>query len=111
MREILENTLEETQSGFRRVPKQEKAFLAFLHTKKVVNKVKIDKLWKILEEREISNKIIKLIQSIYKNNINSVISNNLTSSAMEPFRQGGTLSHIPFVIFMDKIVGQTNENN
>lgn len=126
----IENTMNEAQSGFRSgrsvqdhiftigqiseklEQQQKKAFLALLDMEKAFDKVPRREIWKTLEKRGISNKIIRLVQKIYKNNANSVISNNTRSETFktkEGLRQGGALSPTLFIAFMDEIIKKCTE--
>lgn len=125
IRPILDNTLEESQSGFRkgrsaqdhiftikqiiekRTQQQKKTYLAFIDLEKAFDRVPREKLWNILENRGVEHKTIRIIQKIYKNNKNKVISHNRSSEEFitcEGLRQGGGLSPLLFITFMDEII-------
>lgn len=121
----IEPTLSEVQSGFRKgrctqdhvftikeitsriIERKKTAYLAFIDMEKAFDRVPRAKIWKCLRKREVSNKLIKVAKSLYKRTRNCVISKNLKS---EPFitnegvRQGGSLSPLLFIIFMDEII-------
>uniref|UniRef100_V5GWZ6 Retrovirus-related Pol polyprotein n=1 Tax=Anoplophora glabripennis TaxID=217634 RepID=V5GWZ6_ANOGL len=87
--------------------KQNKIFLAFIDLEKAFDKVPREKVWESLNKRGVNEKTIRIIQNIYKNNINFVIRNNMKSDAFttkESLRQGGGLSPTLFILFMDEII-------
>lgn len=125
IRQKIEATLEETQSGFRKgrsiqdhiftmkilfeKAKQEnrKLYIGYIDLVKAFDKVERKKLWKILEKRGISRKLIQIIKNIYSFNKNRVISHNRSSKTFNiktGLRQGGSLSPVLFAIFMDEIL-------
>lgn len=125
IRKAIEDTLEESQSGFRKgrstqdhiftvkqiieksVVQEKTVFMGFIDLEKAFDKVPRERLWEILERRGINKKIIRIIKNIYENNTNSVISQNRRSepfNTKEGLRQGGGLSPLLFTIYIDEII-------
>lgn len=125
LREVIEPTLSEAQSGFRKgrsvqdhifslkqiiirtLEYNKKAFFAFIDLEKAFDKVPREKVWISLEKRGVNSKLQRAIKVIYKNTRNYVISNNERSEEFktrEGLRQGGVLSPVLFTIFMDEII-------
>lgn len=132
LRTTLESTLHESQSGFRKgrstqdpifsmkqliqkaSSEQKKVYLAFIDLEKAFDKVPREKLWNILRERGVDGKIRRIIQKIYDNNTNAVIANNLESDTFktkEGLRQGGSLSPMLFIVYMDDIIKKCTEKS
>ena len=122
---IVENGLEGSQSGFRpgrstqdhifrikhitqkSIQQKKKVFLAFVDMEKAFDRVPRNILWEILKERGVRGKTLRIIQNIYKDNVNAIIYDNMISetfSTQEGLRQGGSLSPVLFVIFMDEVI-------
>lgn len=123
--EIVESTLGETQSGFRKgrsiqdhiftvkqiidktLLSNTQAYFAFVDLEKAFDKVNRRKLWEILKKRRVSEQLIETIKSVYAENLNYVIYKNLKSEPFgtsEGLRQGGVLSPVLFCIYMDEII-------
>ena len=130
LREIAEPTLKEAQSGFRKsrsvqdhiftlkeiitktLEKKRTAHFAFIDLEKAFDTVPRTKIWESLHTRRVSSKMIRIIQSLYKNTVNCVISKNSISDKFttnEGLRQGGVMSPLLFIIFMDDIITKCNE--
>ncbi|XP_044760185.1 uncharacterized protein LOC123317645 [Coccinella septempunctata] len=129
IREKVETTLEETQSGFRRGRSIQDVFtmkilcekartenrnlyVGFIDLVKAFDKVKREKLWTILERRGVNEKLLKVVKNIYKLNKNQVISLNRTSETFHTkagLRHGGSLSPVLFLIFMDEILKEVTK--
>lgn len=127
---ILEPQLAEPQSGFRpgrntqdhiftikqiiekKQPQNKNIFLAFIDLQKAFDTVPRGKVWKGLREKGINNKIIKVIQDLYKNNTNYIINNNMKSEGFKTemgLRQGGGLSPTLFNVHMDGIIKKSEQ--
>lgn len=125
LRREIEPTLIETQSGFRkgrsvqdhiftlkeilsmRLQHNKKTFLAFLDLQKAFDKVPREKVWESLNNRGINPKLSRVIKSLYTCTRNYIISNNNRSEEFETkegLRQGGVMSPVLFVLFMDEII-------
>ena len=125
LRAITENTLEEAQSGFRRgrsaqdhiftikqtiekvAREGREVYLGFIDLEKAFDSVPREKLWKVLEERGINQKLLRVIKNVYNNNENRVIQQSKMSEPFtthEGLRQGGGLSPCLFTIFFDQII-------
>lgn len=130
IRPIIEKTLDDVQSGFRKgksiqdhifslkqiIEKKRREdktlYLGFIDLEKAFDKVPRRKLWKILRNRGVSAKITRIIQTIYENNTNRIIYNNQKSETFktsEGLRQGGGLSPILFITYMDEIIKEANK--
>ena len=115
LRETIENTLEESQSGFRsrnntqdhifalkqiaeKARQEERiVYLAFIDLEKAFDMVPREKIWTILRERGVNNKLRRVMRNIYNCNVNSVIKDNMRSKPFKTergLRQGGSLSPI-----------------
>lgn len=126
-----EKSLDEAQSGFikgrstqdhiftikqiiEKVRKNKRtAYFVFIDLVKAFDKVRRKKLWEILEKRGVDSGLLQSIQSIYKKNVNFVIRQNMRSAEFETrdgLRQGGTLSPLLFIIFLDEIIKECKEN-
>ncbi|XP_044764507.1 uncharacterized protein LOC123321067 [Coccinella septempunctata] len=111
IREKIETNLEETQSGFRKgrsiqdhiftlkilieraKQKDGRIYMGFVDLVKAFDRVKRRKLWKILEERGMNKKIVRLVKNVYELNRNRIISHNRTSGEFSTkigLRQGGS---------------------
>lgn len=127
---ILEPQLAEPQSGFRpgrntqdhiftikqiiekKQPQNKNIYLAFIDLQKAFDTVPREKVWKGLQEKGINNKIIKVIQDLYKNNTNYIINNNMKSEGFKTemgLRQGGGLSPTLFNVHMDGIIKKSEQ--
>lgn len=131
IRATVERTLEEAQSGFRKgrstqdhifaieqiaykaMQEKKRIYAAFIDLEKAFDTIPREKLWKMLEERGVNGKTLRIIKTIYKLNVNNIIYNNKRS---KPFtttgglRQGGGLSPSLFIIFMDEIIKNVGKN-
>ena len=127
IKQKIESTLNDAQNGFRKgrsiqdnifIIKQiiEKAqkekkqiYLGFIDLEKAFDRVPRKKIWEILRKRGVEPKIIRLVQIICSGNMNAIIHRNQKSETFttkEGLRQGGGLSPILFIIFMDEIIKQ-----
>lgn len=132
LRTAVEHTLDDSQSGFRKGRSSQdhiftikeiisrkmsvgkKVYLAFLDMEKAFDKVPRAQIWRSLHEREVNDKLIRVVKSLYRETKNSVISRNRTSemfTTKEGVRQGGGLSPLLFIIFMDNIIKETNKKS
>ena len=79
---------------------------------KAFDRVPREKIWESLQIRDVSNKLKSAVKSLYRNNNNYVISQNCKSKyfiTTEGVRQGGVLSPLLFMIFLDHIVKKANQ--
>lgn len=125
LRMTLETTLLEVQSGFRKgrsvqdhvfTVKQiikkthehnKKAYFAFVDLEKAFDMVPRQSVWRSLQQRGVDKKLIRAIESLYKNTTSYVIRNNQESRKFETkdgLRQGGVMSPALFTAFMDDII-------
>lgn len=125
LRVVVEPTLTETQSGFRKgrstqdhvftlkdiiyksLTTDKKVYMAFLDLEKAFDRTPRARIWDSLRKRNVSNKLIKAVKSIYRETNNCVISKNMKSeifTTKEGVRQGGGLSPLLFITFMDDII-------
>lgn len=130
LRKKIEPTLTETQSGFRKgrsaqdhifslkniIGKTLKAnkavYMAFLDLQKAFDRVPRSHIWKSLQSRNVSTKLINIVKSLYKNTNNCVISRNMRSETFttkEGVRQGGSLSPLLFITYMDDIIKESRK--
>lgn len=128
LRKEVEPTLTEAQSGFRkgrctqdhiftikeimnrRLAVNKRVYLAYIDLEKAFDKVPRKKIWECLNERGISKKLIRITKCLYKDTKNKVISKNAMSeefNTTEGVRQGGSLSPLLFITYMDKIIRET----
>jgi Reverse transcriptase (RNA-dependent DNA polymerase) len=132
LRRKIEYTLHEAQSGFRKgrsvqdhvftikqitekaIAQNNQVFLAFVDLEKAFDRVPRRRIWNSLENRGIEAKLIEVIKSLYRRNLNCVISKNMRSEMFqtnEGLRQGGGLSPLLFNIFMDDIINESSDQN
>lgn len=125
LKPIIDPQLSESQSGFRpgrstqdhiftikqiiekRQLQNKNLYLAFIDIKKAFDSVPRAKVWKSLKERGVHNKIVRVVEDIYRTNINQIIRNNMKSEGFVTemgLRQGGGLSPTLFNVYMDKII-------
>ena len=122
---ILENSLEESQTGFRSgrsgqdhiftlqqiaeksIQQDKLVCLAFIDLEKAFDSVPRTKIWESLKNRGIRSKIIKVVQRLYKNNVNYVIGKNMRSLGFTTnygLRQGGGQNPTLFNLYMDDLI-------
>lgn len=125
IRSAIEHTLEESQSGFRKgrstqdhvftikqmtekaIQEKKKLIVAFLDLEKAFDRAPREIIWKILADRGLNGQILSIIQKIYERNENAVIKSNRVSDTFTTnmgLRQGGSLSPLLFIIYMDEII-------
>lgn len=128
LRKEIEPTLSEAQSGFRKgrctqdhiftikeitdraLITGKEVYVAFMDMEKAFDRVPRKKIWEVLEERNVNSKLIKIVKCMYKETRNKIISKNSMSrefNTKEGVRQGGSLSPLLFIAFMDKIIKET----
>ncbi|XP_031339654.1 uncharacterized protein LOC116168122 [Photinus pyralis] len=125
-----EQTLTDTQSGFRKgrsvqdhiftikqmIEKKKlggKVYFAFIDLVKAFDSIPRDKVWESLLKRNVDNKLVRVIKSLYKSTLNYVIWKNMKSgffATTQGLRQGGGLSPTLFNIFMDDVIKSCNAN-
>lgn len=84
-----------------------KLYLGFVDIQKAFDTVNRNKLWKIMDEFGIDHKLIRLARNIYTMNFCYVVSCGQLSDAFQNtngLRQGGSLSPLLFILYMDGIV-------
>jgi uncharacterized protein YukE len=130
LRDRLDNTLEESQSGFRKergtndqifILRQlsEKAIrtgkqihACFIDMEKAFDRVKREDIWKILENRGIEKDLIQNIQSLYEKTESYI---RLRNEKSKPFankiglRQGCILSPLLFNLMLDEAIKQNKD--
>lgn len=130
LREQIEPSLSESQSGFRKkkctqdhvfalkeiinrnLARNRAVYIAFLDMEKAFDKVPREKIWEILTKKKVEPKLIGVIKCLYKTTRNCVISKNMISGEFvtkEGVRQGGSLSPLLFITFMDELIKETQE--
>lgn len=130
LREIIEKTLDDNQCGFRpgrgttdliftirqliekTLQYNSKLLLCFVDLEKAFDTAPRDKIWEVLERRNVGIKLIQAIKSIYTCTRNSVRTHNESSSEFvtrNGVRQGGVLSPLLFVALMDEIARKCKE--
>ena len=124
LRRILDQQLEESQSGFRkgrgtqdhifplkqllekRHLQNKNLYLGFIDIQKAFDSVPRRKVWQSLRQRGVQGKLINNIQSIYKTSRNYVRRDNSQSEEFltrDGLRQGGVLSPALFIMVMDDV--------
>lgn len=130
LREVIEPTLSEAQSGFRKgrsaqdhvftlkqimsktIEYNKSAFFAFVDLEKAFDKAPREKIWEILKARNVPPKLLRAIKSIYRNTRNYVVSNNATSEEFKTtkgLRQGGVMSPALFTALLDEVMKRCHE--
>lgn len=67
------------------------------------------RVWETLQIREVNEKLITTIKSVYKKNVSYVVSKNMKSETFQMkdgLRQGCELSPTLFITFMDDIISK-----
>ncbi len=82
-------------------------YVAFIDLEKAFDRIRRDCLWRVLQHQDygINSKLIRVIKSIYKNTESRVKNRELESewfSIKTGVRQGGVLSPLLFIIYMDR---------
>lgn len=92
--------------------------IAFIDLEKAFDRINRNNLWNVMREDHygISPKLVRVSKSIYKHCINKVKSGDVESRWFEVktgVRQGGVMSPLLFIIYMDKCLREicTNEAN
>lgn len=91
---------------------QRQLFLAFIDLEKAFDRINRNEIWRILDKYKINHKIIRITRNIYNNTKNIVITNGITSEPFqtsEGLRQGGGLSPLLFILFMNEILKKCNK--
>ena len=122
LRKIIEPTLEETQSGFRRgrstqdhvftikniinktLSTNKTTYMGFLDLEKAFDSVPRTKIWESLEKRKVGSNLMMIVKNLYEETNNCIIFRNMRSqifSTKEGVRQGGGLSPLLFITVMD----------
>jgi hypothetical protein len=130
IRETLENTIEESQCGFRThrgtqdliftirqisektIETGREVHLCFIDLEKAFDRIKREDVWKSLRNRGIDEKTIKQIESLYETSKSYVRTRNETSSTFETgigLRQGCVLSPLLFSIVLDDAVKESKK--
>lgn len=128
LRKQIEPSLSDTQSGFRKnkctqdhvfaikeiinrtLARNRTAYIAFLDMEKAFDRVPRAKIWEILNKKKVDTKLIRVTKCLYKTTRNCVISKNMISEEFvtkEGVRQGGSLSPLLFITFMDELIKKT----
>lgn len=125
LRRAVENKLHGAQSGFRPgystqdhiftiknilekfLTYNKEIYMCFIDLEKAFDKVKREEIWNALESNGVEVGLIEAIKSLYKNTTNTVKANNHETKKFrttQGVRQGGVLSPLLFLIFMDQII-------
>lgn len=129
LREEVETKLLQSQSGFRKrksiqdhiftikeiinraQARSKIVYLAFMDMEKAFDRVPRVKLWECLREKNVGEKLIRVIKCLYRETRNKIISKNAESEIFitnEGVRQGGCLSPLLFIIYMDHLIRAAN---
>lgn len=124
LREIIEGTLDDNQCGFspgrgttyliftirqmieKTLQYNNKLLQCFVDLEKAFDTAPRTRIWEVLEWRNVGDKLIQAIKSIYSCTRNYVRTHNETSNEFitrKGVRQGGVLSPLLFVALMDEI--------
>lgn len=127
----LDNTLEETQYGFRKgrstqdpifiirqatektISKGGELHVCFIDLEKAFDRIKREDVWNILQERGINIGMIEMLRAMYRNNQNVVRIQNEESKIFQTktgLKQGCVLSPLLFSVVMDKAVKEAKVN-
>ena len=130
LRTKLDHKLAEPQSGFRRGRsiqdhifsikqliekmdnKDSQIYASFIDMEKAFDMVPRQKVWDILKTQGVGRRMLSLIEKIYNDNNNAVLANNRQSEYFKTrkgLRQGGSLSPLLFIIYMDKVIKKCSE--
>ena len=87
-------------------------YIGFIDMEKAFDKVPRKRIWDSLERMGVNYSLIKACKTIYKTTRNIIISKNMISKEFitkQGVRQGGSLSPLLFVIFLEMILEETNK--
>lgn len=125
LRQVTTTTMEKAQSGFMKghstqdhiftirkltedtLKHDGKLFIAFIDLEKAFDRVPREKMWNTLRECNISEQLLKAIKSVYRRTANYIRTGNQTSDEFmttQGLRQGGALSPLLFILFLDGII-------
>lgn len=125
IRQQLENSLEESQCGFRpgrgtqdliftlrqvaekTIASGRQAHICFIDLQKAFDLINREDIWKSLKKREVNNNNIRAIRSLYKVSRNYIRLKHETSEVLETtrgLRQGCVLSPLLFSIILDDVI-------
>ncbi|KAJ8946475.1 hypothetical protein NQ318_004521 [Aromia moschata] len=82
------------------------------HIGKAFDNVNRRKIWEILKEKQVNNKLLAVTKSLYKNRENIVITKNRhseTFKAERGLRQGGGLGPLLFIVYMDQMIREARK--
>lgn len=132
LRKNIESKLHPAQSGFRpgystqdhiftirnliekMLPCNGELYTCFIDLEKAFDTVRRQEIWNALSKNNVENGLIEGIKSLYVNTTNVIRANNQESEAFETtigVRQGGVLSPILFLIFMNEIIKDCSEQS
>lgn len=125
IRKEVEPKLLQVQSGFRKgkstqdhvftikeimnrtLARSKTIYITFMDMEKAFDRVPRAQIWECLREKRINEKLIRVTKSMYKETRNKIIYKNAESEIFhtnEGVRQGGCLSPLLFIIFMDHLI-------
>ena len=126
LRAIVEEQLDEAQSGFRKghsvqdhiftikqiieKNRTKETYTAFLDLQKAFDSVKQNIIWELLDQRSVPTKLRDIVKSLFVGNKSYVRKNNMESQSFivrDGLRQGGVLSPLLFILVMDDIIKAT----
>lgn len=132
LREIVEEKLHETQSGFRPgystqdhvftirnltekfLAYNKNMYLCFIDLEKAFDKVPRNLIWKALRNLTVSSNLIEAVKALYRGSTSKIRTHNQETEKFKTTQgviQGGVLSPLLFIIFMNEIITKATKQS
>lgn len=86
-------------------------YICFLDLEKAFDRVPRGKIWSVLQSSGIDPKLLEAIKSTYANQKSSVIGGLIYFTVNTGVRQGSVLSPLLFIVYMNQVILQIEEEN